>query len=624
MAPNPSAALRVVLAASIAVGSLPRAAYAVPVDYSSSDILVIRVGDAVPIYQAMMVRTKDLAGLKAKDERDVEVLIPKQMKNLQRVQIGGISIPYAAFHYGVEAQAEKVKLKLIEDRGSFRDSRWQVARKGQWIAGKDKEPATFPSCRPNGDWHCFSRIHGIPRKFTINIAPAESTPPQPVPPQPVPPQPVPPQPVPPQPVPPVPPREQPGPDTLKDWSFVPNEDGTVLAVGKATYEGAKARGAACPAGFVTVPVYKLAFADDDKDKPLTAAAEDQGRLKFYKTAASGQPVAQCPKGKDCEAEGTDMRLSAFCPDAAQCPKLTINRPKGQRAGTPFTADDLPRTLQVKLGATALSGKAVVEPTVSKDCTGTTAPPAPPDPHAADLKKLLGDDEAALTLAKLAQRVWQGEPTFAATLAEALKNPDAAKGKAAFLAKAQAAILAEDGKRAIAALKDDAILKQAFNTHHCKKAPTPAAQPVKTTTDQKELKQINAEGVERMTTGGGTPAVGAAQTQPLPTGGNPYEAICRIINDPGTTTPSPGPGPGVPDIVNEKPAGAEDSEAKSKAAEETKKKKNLQRMMIGGAGGAIVLGVFGFIFGGPIGALAMGAIGFGIMAGVTHMNNNPIE
>ncbi|TBR23686.1 hypothetical protein EPO15_05480 [bacterium] len=61
-----------------------------------------------------------------------------------------------------------------------------------------------------------------------------------------------------------------------------------------------------------------------------------------------------------------------------------------------------------------------------------------------------------------------------------------------------------------------------------------------------------------------------------------------------------------------------------AAEDAKKKKNLQRAMIGGAGGAAVLAVFGFIFGGPVGALLGAGIGFALLAGVTHLNNNPID
>lgn len=72
-----------------------------------------------------------------------------------------------------------------------------------------------------------------------------------------------------------------------------------------------------------------------------------------------------------------------------------------------------------------------------------------------------------------------------------------------------------------------------------------------------------------------------------------------------------------------PAVSPDVEVPDTKAADEKKKKNLQRAVIGGIGGGAVLAVFGFIFGGPIGALAMGAIGFGLLAGVTHLNNNPI-
>lgn len=67
----------------------------------------------------------------------------------------------------------------------------------------------------------------------------------------------------------------------------------------------------------------------------------------------------------------------------------------------------------------------------------------------------------------------------------------------------------------------------------------------------------------------------------------------------------------------------DVEKPDTSAGDLKKKKNLQRAVMGGIGGAAVLAVFGFIFGGPIGAMAGAAIGFALLAGVTHLNNNPI-
>ena len=74
----------------------------------------------------------------------------------------------------------------------------------------------------------------------------------------------------------------------------------------------------------------------------------------------------------------------------------------------------------------------------------------------------------------------------------------------------------------------------------------------------------------------------------------------------------------------RPADKEDAAAAEAKAKADKNKLDLKRAVIGGMGGALVLGVFGFIFGGPIGALALGAVGFGLMAGVSYLNNNPIK
>lgn len=604
MAPNPSAALRVVLAALIAAGPMPIPAFAEPKVATAEDVFVIKVGEAVPTYHAVMVFTKDVSEMKAGDAKDVQLLVPKQMRNLQRLEVWGVSIPYAFFHYGVEASAEPGKLKLIEGHNTKSGSRWQVYRGGNWIAGKDNVPATFQGCRPNGDGHCFSAIRGIPRKFTITLA--ETPPPQPVPGQPAPGQPAPGQPAPGQPDPAQPPAVA---ETLKDWSFVRTADGS-FAVGKETLAGAKKKADECRAeGFVSVPLYSFKFDPDQPGKPLSATAENKGPLRVYKKGAPGQPMAWHPK---------DVDISAAECEATKCEGLTIERPADKATGA-LRPEHLDRPFTAKEGGAVLSGKTAVAPTPSEACSGQA-----PDPLAGDLKKLLGDDQAALTLAKLAQRVWKGEPSFAAVLADALKNPDAAKGKAAFLAKAREAVLAENGKPAIAALKADSALMADFNSHHCKKAATPPSQPVKTASDKKELKQIATEGIERVDTGGGAPAVAPASTQPLPET-NPYAAICAIINDPGDVRqPGPGSGTGrVGDITNAGPI-TPDVPGKDTSAEDLKKKQNLQRMVIGGMGGAIVLGVFGFIFGGPIGALAMGAIGFGAMAGVTYLNNNPID
>ncbi|MBI3300415.1 MAG: hypothetical protein HYZ75_19795 [Elusimicrobia bacterium] len=72
------------------------------------------------------------------------------------------------------------------------------------------------------------------------------------------------------------------------------------------------------------------------------------------------------------------------------------------------------------------------------------------------------------------------------------------------------------------------------------------------------------------------------------------------------------------------ADKEDEAAAKKKEEDAKEKSDFKRAMIGGAAAGMVLAVFGFIFGGPMGALALGAIGFGAFAGITYLNNNPIE
>ncbi|MFA6093880.1 MAG: hypothetical protein WCU88_10010 [Elusimicrobiota bacterium] len=60
------------------------------------------------------------------------------------------------------------------------------------------------------------------------------------------------------------------------------------------------------------------------------------------------------------------------------------------------------------------------------------------------------------------------------------------------------------------------------------------------------------------------------------------------------------------------------------AERAKLMKELKRDAIGGAFGAVGFGILGMIFGGPVGMFVGAAVGFGIMAGVTHLNNNPIK
>lgn len=107
--------------------------------------------------------------------------------------------------------------------------------------------------------------------------------------------------------------------------------------------------------------------------------------------------------------------------------------------------------------------------------------------------------------------------------------------------------------------------------------------------------------------------------------SPIAADGTATNPPELQPAPPEPGAHYT-AIPQPPIGAdkEDTSAKKAAEEAAAKKKDLQRMAIGGLGGAIVFGVIGFIFGGPVGALIGAGLGFGVLAGVTYFNNHPIE
>ena len=76
-----------------------------------------------------------------------------------------------------------------------------------------------------------------------------------------------------------------------------------------------------------------------------------------------------------------------------------------------------------------------------------------------------------------------------------------------------------------------------------------------------------------------------------------------------------------EIVPDKEVGDDGGDA---AAAAKVKKRKFKRSLLGAAYGAVFLGFFGMIFGGPIGALVMAAAGAAIMGGVVHMVNNRIS
>lgn len=579
MAPNPSAALRVVLAASLAAVTLsPAVVFAdTPATEPGVGFVILQVGDVVPTYNAIVLRTKDLTGLKAGGEKEVDAIIPSQMERQGTL---------TAHTYKLIGKAEKVKVKLIEEARSLQSGRWQLTRAGKVVAGKDGKPATFEGCVPNGDRRCINGIAGVARNFII-VASAPTSP-APLP---------------------VPPVGSPAPDAdfagPFPWRSAPIND-TANGV-----EHRKCKKAEC-----------ACTGDSCKGKrvnlyAVTKADKADGTVKFTMTLDADNYLTHAgEKWNMCWNSGS--RASVPVATMAGFPDSKFLRDatywvKGGNAGADFKG--------VKKAEFSWAGTEPAKPKdMSAECTYGGSPetgtPPTPDPVAGKLEDLLGTDKGALALARLAQKVWTGTPTFDETLAAALKNPDKAKGRAEFLGKAQEQALADIGKSA-GVLKADPPLKTDFKEAYCKPSAGPAPAAAQTATNA--MGQAERQRTDQNTADGRSmPAVAAGS-------GSAFAGLCSLLDEtPASQPPSAGPAPRVPDITNGAPAPTPDVEKPSTAAEDAKKKKDLQRMAIGGAGGAIVLGVFGFIFGGPIGALAMGALGFGIMAGVTYLNNNPID
>ncbi|MBI5244968.1 MAG: hypothetical protein HY922_14985 [Elusimicrobia bacterium] len=121
-----------------------------------------------------------------------------------------------------------------------------------------------------------------------------------------------------------------------------------------------------------------------------------------------------------------------------------------------------------------------------------------------------------------------------------------------------------------------------------------------------------------------PGKGAVTPVPAEGGASQFQELQKFCSDQGKTAEQNRK-------IDEKGFTAVDIKGPDrdmKKAEEDEKKselmKNLKKDAIGGAFGAAGFGILGFIFGGPVGALIGGMIGFGLMAAVTHLNNNPIK
>ena len=96
-------------------------------------------------------------------------------------------------------------------------------------------------------------------------------------------------------------------------------------------------------------------------------------------------------------------------------------------------------------------------------------------------------------------------------------------------------------------------------------------------------------------------------------------------------PPPGPnsltdnGTPTPDLTageNKGPAITPDVEQAKK--DDAKKKADLARSALGGAYGAVAFGILGMIFGGPFGLVVGAMVGFGLVGGMTYLNNNKIK
>ncbi|MDE2290814.1 MAG: hypothetical protein KGL53_01920 [Elusimicrobia bacterium] len=635
MAPNPSAALSVLLTALLAVGPVPAAVAAgtpqtppktttAPGPASGWDFIVLQVEDSVShTYHSLFVRMNDVKDMKPGDEKPVQALRPKSMSSTSR---------FRHDQYKVDGDYVPIKMKLtanVSVWGAFPHSGgvWVVSMDGKAVKGVGGG-SQVRGCIPNGNWRCVDGIRGVARSFVMPAPPKQapaktpakgqlgqtvpakkhhrSAPPAKT------------------------KTNPPAPGKLSDWVFFDwrGNDKKTLAVQKSAFDKAAAAAAQCgkEGAFVSLPAYSAALWDDVPPAVLKATATAEGKLKVYKPGAAGATFALCPNGADCAAPGTDQSASRC--EATACKGLERNMPKAGKAGVPLAKEDLSRPFLMLLdGKTAVSGTASdVAPTPCSD-NGSALE--------ADIRSFLQDAPADMALALAAAAVAGDKSQELQALLDAAKaDPKDPKKRQAFLAKAQEIVLG-NVNGAVDFLKRDDGLKTAFSGKYC--APPPGAGgPAKLD------KSANAKVEAAKDVGDGARMDGKVKgtggavsaTAPLPPG-SPFEALCKILNAPpetqhptGPITNVPPPGNGQQQTCGNMPAGqACKDDANAKAAADKKAaeaKTEFKRAMVGGAGGALVLGVFGFIFGGPAGALIMGSIGFAAMAGIAYMNNNPFK
>jgi hypothetical protein len=616
MAPNPSAALRVLLAATLAAGPMrPAVAFAAgePPTEPGLAFVVLQVGDVVPKYNAIVLRAKDLVGLAEGGEKEVDAVIPENMERQGT---------FTGHTYKLLGKTEKVKVKMVQAPRTLKSGRWQISRAGAWVTGSDKKPATFEGCVPNGDRRCFNGIAGVARNFIVAASGATAPPaPAPVPPSP------------PGGSPPAPGGDFAGPFP---WRSAPlNDTANGVEHRKCKRAECTCAGDACKGKRINLyAVTKAEKAGDtvkftmtlDADNYLTSAA-GKWNLCWNSGTRASVPVATMAGFPD----------SKFLPDASYWVK-------GAPAGADFKG--------VKKAEFSWSGAAPAKPKdASPECAyDASTEPAPPPVAADELDKKL--DELFTDKVERAGADWLAEtyggktgPEARKAFLDALKGPGAAAAVVAARGKVRQEIAVKVGlgkPESVAFVGKRGVTKEDLQKYICDLLPEGGGTvaPAGGATSAKEQLGVvdeRSRAAAAATSDAGTRGTAQIDEQTPAAAQNPaanlgfevtpeLKAQCAIFRSRPTPPPTAGPGfpRQAPNIVNERPVSTPDAEKPDGKADADKKKKNLQRAAIGGAGGALVLGVFGFIFGGPIGAIAMGAIGFGVMAGITYMNNNPIE
>lgn len=608
MRPHPLPALCAavfVLAAALPPSS---AAAGDPAVEGGSAFVVLQVGDVVPTFNGIMLRAKDLAGLKAGGEKEVDAVVPTLMERQGT---------FTAHTYKLTGKTEKVKVKLVEEPRTMRGGRWQLTRAGKVVSGKDGKPATFEGCVPNGDRRCFNGIAGVARNFIVVASGAAGPAPAPVPPA-------------------------PGADFAGPfpWRSAPiNDTANGVEHRKCKKAECSCTGDSCKGKRVNLyAVTKAEKADGTLKLTMTLDADN------YLTHAGGKWNMCWNSGSRASVPVATM---AGFPDSKFLPDATY-WVKGGPAGADFKG--------VKKAEFSWTGSGPAKPKdMSPECAYGDSPEGAPPATADELDKKL--DELFTNKVERAGADWVATTYGGKTGAEARKAfLEALKGpnSAAAVAEARGKVRKEGATHVAKGTPESApfvgkrgVTKEDLQKYICDLLPEgdggAAAPAGGATSARDQLGVVDERSRAAAASASDAGTRGTAQIDETVRAGaqNPganlgfdvtpeLKAQCAISRSRPTPAPGPIAGPGTgpgagTDIPT--PHGQQvspDKEKPDSAAEDAKKKKDLQRMAIGAAGGAIVLGVFGFIFGGPIGAIAMAAIGAGIMAGVTYLNNNPID